>query len=565
MTESRSIPSRLRAKLRQVGLDNLAGFLAILAMCVGLISTVLQKWVPVSDMALIEMHVRDVPFHLPLVGAYSRFGWSHPGPAQYLLLSVPYRLMAGASWSLPAATLIMNIAAVVGAWRFARSIDESAGRVVLLGAMALVAFGDPASLRSWWNPSVGLIVTFTLVIVAWGTSERRAWPTFALLPLATLLIQSHVGYAAVTIPVVASGLVLMVSRRSDREPDRETLWWHACGGAALAALMWLPPLIDQIRNEPGNLSALLHSGTGEGKRAGIGFALRLLSENLGLPPAWAGRDVAQVTARLTPSWVAPVLILIPIGALFMAVRDRSLPGLRALTVAGAATGGAMVGATFVHGDIYWYLLPWFAPVIAALVAMSSWVLIANLPAQIRARSGQVISVATVLLAIVAAVTQIPAAEFDQGTADAVESLSSALIADADGHPVFINTAPDFTSAAVYGGVVLAAERSGLDVRVPEADGVRFGSHRAGGVGERIEYLVAQPQNVPSLRGDGWKVVAEHDPFTAREHRELSRLRVENDRLYRGPASAETDLARLAISAQITEIEQSRIVSLLLRR
>ncbi|MEZ5310015.1 MAG: hypothetical protein R2735_05375 [Microthrixaceae bacterium] len=82
---------------------------------------------------LIEMHVRDVPFHLPLVGAYSRFGWSHPGPAQYLLLSVPYRLMAGASWSLPAATLIMNIAAVVGAWRVARSIDESAGRVVLLG------------------------------------------------------------------------------------------------------------------------------------------------------------------------------------------------------------------------------------------------------------------------------------------------------------------------------------------------------------------------------------------------------------------------------------------------
>lgn len=127
----------------------------------------------------------------------------------------------------------------------------------------------------------------------------------------------------------------MVSRRSDREPDRETSWWHACGGAALAALMWLPPLIDQIRNEPGNLSALLHSGTGEGKRAGIGFALRLLSENLGLPPAWAGRDVAQVTARLTPSWVAPVLILIPIGALFMAVRDRSLPGFRALTVAGA--------------------------------------------------------------------------------------------------------------------------------------------------------------------------------------------------------------------------------------
>lgn len=60
----------------------------------------------------------------------------------------------------------MNIAAVVGVWRFARSIDESAGRVVLLGAMALVAFGDPASLRSWWNPSVGLIVTFTLVIVA---------------------------------------------------------------------------------------------------------------------------------------------------------------------------------------------------------------------------------------------------------------------------------------------------------------------------------------------------------------------------------------------------------------
>ncbi|MFP5487294.1 MAG: hypothetical protein ACLGHQ_03180 [Acidimicrobiia bacterium] len=50
-----------------------------------------------GDIALIELRIRDVlSAHPPLTGAYSRYGWDHPGPAFFWLAALPYRLLGGA-------------------------------------------------------------------------------------------------------------------------------------------------------------------------------------------------------------------------------------------------------------------------------------------------------------------------------------------------------------------------------------------------------------------------------------------------------------------------------------
>src|SRR4051812_10274423 len=49
--------------------------------------------VPWGDTALLELTVRDVGAHVPLLGPYSRYHWHHPGPLLFDWLAVPYRVL----------------------------------------------------------------------------------------------------------------------------------------------------------------------------------------------------------------------------------------------------------------------------------------------------------------------------------------------------------------------------------------------------------------------------------------------------------------------------------------
>lgn len=50
-----------------------------------------------GDLADIELHTRDVGRHQVEPGQYSRGGWSHPGPALFYALALPYRLSGSSS------------------------------------------------------------------------------------------------------------------------------------------------------------------------------------------------------------------------------------------------------------------------------------------------------------------------------------------------------------------------------------------------------------------------------------------------------------------------------------
>ena len=67
-----------------------------------------------ATMAFIALRTMDVPSDLPLSGVYSRFGFHHPGPALFLLYSVPSRLLgpSGCSWRPRSINPVALIAAV---------------------------------------------------------------------------------------------------------------------------------------------------------------------------------------------------------------------------------------------------------------------------------------------------------------------------------------------------------------------------------------------------------------------------------------------------------------------
>src|SRR5436305_7493624 len=84
--------------------------LAVAAVVPLAIVVIARGLTPVSDWASIELFVRDVGTHAtPLRGAWSRYGWNHPGPLLFFVLAVPYRLSGGDPAVLRAAAIAIAI------------------------------------------------------------------------------------------------------------------------------------------------------------------------------------------------------------------------------------------------------------------------------------------------------------------------------------------------------------------------------------------------------------------------------------------------------------------------
>src|SRR5579862_6618438 len=95
---------------------------ALLPVLVVVVTRWGRRYVPVGDIALVDLRVRDVWSRaIPLVGAYSRLGWNHPGPAMFWLLAPLSGLTGRPAWAtLVGGALIQGVAVVAlarVAWR----------------------------------------------------------------------------------------------------------------------------------------------------------------------------------------------------------------------------------------------------------------------------------------------------------------------------------------------------------------------------------------------------------------------------------------------------------------
>jgi len=131
---------------------------------------------PVGDWALIERGTRVVgTAHTPLVGAYSRFGWDHPGPWLFWVLSVPYRLF-GASHGLLAGAALLNAGwLLLTSWCAHRRSGWPL--VALTGAAVAVLVHSLGSsfLFDPWNPYVPVLGLLALFFVCWSLGRGEAW------------------------------------------------------------------------------------------------------------------------------------------------------------------------------------------------------------------------------------------------------------------------------------------------------------------------------------------------------------------------------------------------------
>ncbi len=373
MTAARRNPSPRRAVTipRLLLAAALAPLLGSLAVLLGQAAT----YTPTGDQAIIERSVRLIGSRAVLLGPYSRFGWHHPGPALFYLLAAPYRLLGQASVALPLATLVLNLVCVAG---IAAVLRRRAGTVAMVwGLLVLAGYlhaQNSGFLVDDWNPYLPMLPFCLGVLLCWSllAGERRPLPV--CLAVATLCVQSHVGYGIGVAAVggaTAVGLLLLTlaARRDPNPPLAAGAWrWPLVVACSVTVFLWAPVVLQQLTGHPGNLTQLADYFGRTRPSWTYAQGVRELSTSVGWLPALVTGTASQpgfLTPAELPTWTGVVGAVAAVGAaLLIALRHRGavlFAGLVAVLCA-----AVVVAVQRVVGMLFTYLVPftWAAGVLA---------------------------------------------------------------------------------------------------------------------------------------------------------------------------------------------------------
>src|SRR4051812_39171118 len=222
------------------------------------------QWYPVLDLAMNELRLRDVfTSHTPLIGLPGRIGrfpeqGSHPGPLSFYALWPTWKLLGSSPWAMQVGALVLNAVAAGASIIVANRRGGLRLAIALTALLALLMGGyGIETLAEPWNPYLPLLWWLLALLCAWSVLEGD----LPLLPVAvfasSIAAQTHVPYLGLCLgigAVIVVGLALRW-RRKEGDDRRAIARWSLIA-LALAALLWSPLVVDQLTNEPGNLTML---------------------------------------------------------------------------------------------------------------------------------------------------------------------------------------------------------------------------------------------------------------------------------------------------------------------
>jgi hypothetical protein len=367
----------------------LAVALAVAPMAGAALRAVAQGWRPTGDDAFIAIRSHDVfSLHPPLVGPWSSAStWSHrdvalPGPMQDYLLAVPVRVL-GMNAGVAIGMAILNSVAVVGiAWLTRRRLGRVWAIVAMLFTASLAWSLGGGMLFDPWQPHAAVFAFALFLFAVWSIAERDRVGLPIAAATGTYLLQTHPSHV-VLVPLL---VVVSVAAgwRAIRHGAASWLW----GSAAIVAVCWLPPVVQQLTTSPGNVTGLLHAARTGTAHPTLALALRVIGSGVALPPFWLPPSWQPSDVRLDDAWIA-IGALVVLTAAVVALAgvtarrsDRPSTTLLALGASGlvgavATAWHAPLGPSFNVAYIRWMwplaMFVWFGVVVsvARLLAPSA--------------------------------------------------------------------------------------------------------------------------------------------------------------------------------------------------
>lgn len=502
-----------------------------------------------GDQAVLALGVHDALGLHAQLGPYSRFGWSHPGPALSYVLAPFYGLLGHNPRSLFVGVLAVNGGALVATVAVVRHMaGEWAARwaAAVLGVFVLAA--GTGTLLTFWNPSV-VAAPLLLALTLAAACARGSWLSLVgLAVVGSYCVQTDVG----TGPTVAAASVLGACAlalglwrrrgRRPREPWRRAVAVAVGGlGVCLLAAMWAPPLHQQLSAPQGNLAALwdffrhptgLPKGTPTRHRLPVALGAIATTAS---PVPLGGDATVPTLGTASAGRIATVAVsagVAALAALVALVRRRAFAlGLAAATL--GALAAEVWSATRVVGPLYPYLVS-----SATFVAVPGWVaagaLVADAlgrrwagrPARWPRRLGAAVVAGALLVPVVVLAVQFVAQA--PGAGDDGAPPVGALAAFARAHLpaggagsaplVQIDAAPLWPVAA---GLIWQLTRDGLHPVVSPQWGFMFGAGHVARGAPRVELELAAPAAFaasPSATGPRLGVTTPFGPAMVVVHR-----------------------------------------------
>jgi hypothetical protein len=351
--------------------------LALAPVLAALLTRTGRHYVPVGDIGLIDMRVRDVlSAHPPLVGPYSRYGWSHPGPLMFWLLAIPSMLFGKAAWATLVGGALLQGAAIIWlaalAWR--------RGGLSLLAATMVGTSLIYVAIGAWivlepWNPHIALPFFALFVFQAWLIATGDVRVVLGAGITSTFVVQTHVGYAPlVAIVAIVAAFFVVRDLRHGRVESRSLISRLELT-AIVVAVLWLPVLVETVQNPPGNLAHVAKyfvNGKNAEPAIGLRAGVRLLAAEWRWLPSWLGdTDVFDPLSHHAIG-SSGAYLLIPVALLavgfVVARRGRRTDVERFLVIAAAMLVASPFVLARVTGVPYPYLFYW-RPVVAVAVVL----------------------------------------------------------------------------------------------------------------------------------------------------------------------------------------------------
>jgi hypothetical protein len=526
---------RDRQALLAIGLT----LLALLPVVVTVLTRSGSSYVPEGDMGMMDLRVRDVwSADFPLVGPYSRYGWSHPGPLLFWILAIPSRLFGQAAWVTLVGGAVLQGVAITWlaalAWRRGKLPLVS---VALVGMTLLYVSTGSRIMLEPWNPHVALPFFALFVFQSWllATGDARVLPGAAL--VATFLVQTHVGYAPL---VAAAAVAVLAFALLDVRARKEGATWSSWRrpiwiSLAIVFVLWLPVVIEQVTSSYGNLARLRdYFASGNAEAVGFASGLRLMAAGFRVLPSWAGgaNDANPFTG--TASEGSPFLLLLPLAllgvGLYVTRRPAAVAQRRFVLLAGALLLTGIVTLARVTGVPYPYLFLWRSAIAVVLVLTVAWVTssAARLSrwryAAVSGVVGVFIIVALGSGALAWSIVDHPSdvSEFERATEEIASELERHRV-PRGGVILRLDTA---SLIALQRGVFNELDRSGVSVSVDESLEHQYGSRRGAKPGdvEQVWWVAENGRALAYLSSlPGAATVARYSPLGPDEEREAATL------------------------------------------
>jgi hypothetical protein len=328
----------------------------------------------ISDDATLETRVVNASRDVQYLGPYSRFGWNHPGPLYFYILLPFYQLFSMGTQSLYVGAAFINILSVLILLFFLYKSEDRYFFFFTAFFFSLYIYGFLGLhvFRNTWNPQV-TILPFAAFIF---TSVHLSRGNIPVLPLsilfASFVIQTHVAYTPVIAVIFLVSIILYILEKLREQKKIKSLFskdvLKILGiSAVIFIILWILPIIEALKNPPGNLLKLIYYFTHAKVSHGIPEAAAAVSQMTNAPLI---KFLNVISPTLEFSSKSTLLILFFLQLLLViaagiyhctAASKRKyqfnllLFGLSGLII-------SVISVTKITGEIHDYLIQWMSAI-----------------------------------------------------------------------------------------------------------------------------------------------------------------------------------------------------------